>query len=414
MAQDLYASAVARLTDAAPHVPAVGSRPEVLERLRHPEQFLDVAFPVRMDDGTSRIIRGYRCRHSTLRGPAKGGIRFHPQVDPSEVKALAFWMTCKCAVVGLPFGGGKGGVTIDPKTLSRGELERVSRGFIRAIAASISPDVDVPAPDVNTNPTIMAWMVDEYNALRGGQFPGVITGKPVELGGSLGRDTATADGGYAIFRLIADEHRWQPGRTRVSVQGYGNAGRTFAELAARDGFTIVAASDSKGAVASADGLDVAVLAAIKDRGGSVVEAAGRGGARQVEPGAVLSAECEALVPAALENAITRENAGAVRAKLVVELANGPTTAEADAVLAKAGVTVLPDILANAGGVSVSWMEWVQNRSGDRWTAGQVRERLNEKMTNEYRAVRSIAETNGISLRRAAYVQALTRLAAAVL
>jgi len=401
---DIYAAAIARLDDAARIVDVA---PEILDRLRKPKQLLEVAIPVRMDDGSLTVFTGYRCRHSDLRGPGKGGIRFHPDVTADEVRALAFWMTFKCACVGIPMGGGKGGVIVNPKELSLAELERLSRGYMRAIAWAVGPERDVPAPDVYTTPQIMAWMMDEYAGVTGRRAPGVITGKPVSLGGSLGRDDATARGGYYCLKELEAKRGWTPGEKTIAIQGFGNAGQHFATLAAADGYKVVAISDSRGGIHDPEGLDAAsqVRTKIETRR---LQPAGR----EITNEALLELDVDVLVPAALENVITERNAARVKAEVVIELANGPTTAEADRVLHEASTLVVPDILANAGGVTVSYFEWTQNQAGHPWTLEEVHERLRAIMTRAFRDVYDLMERAGSDMRTAAYGVGLRRLAEA--
>ena len=405
MSQSLYASSVARLDVAKKHSRASD---ETVERLKHCKQVLTVSIPVRMDDGSQRVFTGYRARHDDTRGPAKGGIRYHHDVSEDEVKTLAFWMTCKTAVAGLPFGGGKGGVIVNPKELSRTELERLSRAYIRAIAANIGPDIDVPAPDVYTNATVMAWMMDEYSTMTGVRAPAVITGKPVAMGGSVGRNDATARGGFYQLLELQQKRGWDPAKTTIAIQGFGNAGQYFATLAAGAGYRIVAVSDSRGGVYKKDGFDVDELLRIKDEQGSVTKAGGE----QVSNEQLLELDVDVLVPAALENVITRENAARIRARVVLELANGPVTSDADGTLFENDVLVIPDILANSGGVTVSYFEWTQNKAGAVWEIEEVHERLERKMRKEFNAVFDKMTANGTSMRMAAYAHALDRLAEA--
>ncbi|MCB9845128.1 MAG: Glu/Leu/Phe/Val dehydrogenase [Phycisphaeraceae bacterium] len=381
------------------------AHPEVLARLRRPRRVLEVSIPVRMDDGVLRVFEGYRCQYDDVRGPFKGGVRFHPEVGADEVRSLAFWMTMKCAIAGLPFGGAKGGVRVDPRGLSRSELERLSRAYVRAISPIIGPNTDVPAPDVATNAQVMAWMSDEYSVLCGHRSPAAFTGKPVPLGGSLGREDATGRGGFYLLMELARSRGWLPDRTRIAIQGFGNAGQHFASLAADAGFRVVAVSDSRGGVCCAEGLDVEQVRRTKRSEGSVAAHPGD----RISNAELLELETEVLVPAALEGQITRANAASVRARLVIELANGPTTPEADRILDGAGVDVVPDILANAGGVIVSYFEWVQNLSGSSWTIEEVHGRLRDRLVAELAGVTDVASEHGVSLRTAAYVRALRRL-----
>lgn len=405
MSQSLYESSIARLDVAKKHSKASD---ETVDRLKHCKQILTVSIPVRMDDGSQRVFTGYRARHDDTRGPAKGGIRFHHDVSEDEVKTLAFWMTCKTAVAGLPFGGGKGGVIVNPKELSRTELERLSRGYMRAIAENVGPDIDVPAPDVYTNATVMAWMMDEYSTMTGVRAPAVITGKPVAIGGSLGRDDATARGGFYQLLEIQEKRGWEPSETTIAIQGFGNAGQHFAKLAAGAGYKIVAVSDSKGGAYQKSGYDVDELIKVKGDGGTVVDAGGD----DISNEQLLELEVDVLVPAALENVITSENAANIKGKVIIELANGPITSDADSTLFENGILVVPDILANSGGVTVSYFEWTQNKAGAVWELEDVHQKLEKKMRQEFNAVFDKMTENGTSMRSAAYAHALDRLAEA--
>jgi len=377
--------------------------------LSSPQRVLEFQIPVQMDNGEVRRFYGARVQYNSSRGPTKGGIRYHPGVNLSEVKALAFWMAMKCAVTGIPYGGAKGGITVDPKELSRPELERLSRGFVRQVWKFIGPQQDIPAPDVYTDGQIMSWMLDEYEQLTGIHAPGVITGKPIELGGSEGRGFATAMGGAYLLRHIAKQRHLNPKKTNVAIQGFGNAGSFAAKILSEWGYRIVAASDSKGGVMHAKGLDVPKLLAVKEKTGAVTQYPG---AKQVSNEELLEMECDVLVPAALENQILAGNAAKVRARYILELANGPTTPEADAALFKQGVVVLPDILANAGGVSASYLEWVQNLQGYYWTEEEVLRKLEPLMLKAYEAVKGTADEFSVDLRTAAQVQAVRLILAA--
>lgn len=405
MSSNIFESALLRLEAAAKHSCA---HAETVARLRKPLRMLEVSIPVRMDDGSLEVFSGFRCRYDDTRGPAKGGIRYHPDVSPEEVRALAFWMTFKCAVVGIPFGGGKGGVICKPKGMSKGELERLSRGYVRALRDAIGPDTDVPAPDVYTNAEVMAWMMDEYSTLVGGRTPAVITGKPVSLGGSLGRDDATARGGFYILQEIRKQRSWEADRTSVAVQGFGNAGQHFARLCAGEGYKVVAISDSSGGVYKEDGLDIQAQLRAKRESGSV----DRGAGDEISNEELLELDVDVLAPAALENVLTSENADDVKADVIMELANGPTTGDADSVFREKEVHMIPDILANAGGVTVSYFEWTQNKQGYSWTLDQVHERLQEIMSREYLAVFERSRESSVDMRTAAYAHALDRLAEA--
>lgn len=405
----LLEDALVRLDDAAAHL---SIDPDVIEKLKYARETTKVRLMIRMDDGSRKSFLAWRCRYDDTRGPTKGGIRFHPDSSADEVETLAFWMTFKCAVMNLPYGGGKGAVEVDPRKLSKAELERLSRAYIQAFARTIGPDRDIPAPDVYTNSMIMGWMADEYAQIIGQHEPAVITGKPIALGGSLGRGDATARGGYYLVRHLAEDLGLN-GTMRVAVQGFGNAGQHIARLLAADGHKIVAVSDSEGAVASAAGLHVDMLMQAKASGRSVSSTIGQGGHEPLSPAGLVGIDCDLLVPAALENMIREDNAGTVKARLILELANGPVTPEADAILAGKDVIVLPDILANAGGVTVSYFEWVQNRQGFYWTEAEIHERLRAIMEREGRAIWNVSQEKAITVRTAAYVHALGRLAEAI-
>ncbi|CAI2932287.1 Glu/Leu/Phe/Val family dehydrogenase [Aminobacter niigataensis] len=401
--------ALVRLDEAAKHLTVDA---DVIEKLKFARETTKARLMIRMDDGSRKSFLAWRCRYDDTRGPTKGGIRFHPESTADEVEMLAFWMTFKCAVMNLPYGGGKGAVQVDPRKLSKAELERLSRAYIQAFASIIGPDRDIPAPDVYTNSMIMGWMADEYSQIVGQASPAVITGKPLALGGSLGRGDATARGGYYLVRHLADELGLK-GNLRIAVQGFGNAGQHIARLLAADGHTIVAVSDSEGAVQAANGLDLGRLLAAKDNGRSVTSTAGEGGHELLDGNALVGVDCDILVPSALENMIRIDNADIVKARIVLELANGPVTSEADEVLEKKGIVVLPDILANAGGVTVSYFEWVQNRQGYYWPIEEIHDRLRIIMEREGRAIWDVAKAKDVSVRTAAYVHALARLAEAI-
>ncbi len=380
-----------------------GTEEWIVEMLSRPKRVVKVSFPVKMDDGSIRIFTGYRVLYNDVRGPGKGGIRFHPNVNEDEVTALAFWMTIKNAVVDLPYGGAKGGVTVNPKELSRMELERLSRAYIRAIAPFIGVDKDIPAPDVYTDAKVMAWMLDEYEGIVGRHEPGVITGKPLALGGSAGRAMATSWGGFYVLEEARKE--WSVGKT-VAIQGAGNVGGGLARILHEKGYKVVAISDSKGGVYDPDGLDIpAVLEAKRERGSVTAY----DGAKKITNEELLTLDVDVLVPAAIEGVITKENAGDVKANIVLELANGPTTPEADEILRERGIVVVPDVLANAGGVTVSYFEWVQNRVGEYWDEETVLGKLRERMV---RAFKDVLERADRDLRMGAYVLALDRIAEA--
>jgi glutamate dehydrogenase (NADP+) len=401
--------ALIRLEEAANHLQI---DPDVTEKLKYPRETTKTRLLIRMDNGSRKSFLAWRCRYDDTRGPTKGGIRFHPDSTIEEVETLAFWMTFKCAVMNLPYGGGKGAIRVDPHELSKSELERLSRAYVQAFANIIGPDRDIPAPDVYTNAMIMGWMADEYNQITGQVSPAVITGKPIALGGSLGRNDATARGGFYLVRHLASELGLDKDHT-VAIQGFGNAGQYYARLTAADGNSVVAVSDSAGAIYRPGGLDVEKLIAGKNAGRRVADMASELGARAIKPDELLSVEADLLVPAALEDMITSDNAGTIRAKVLLELANGPVTPDADKVLEEKGIVVLPDILANAGGVTVSYFEWVQNRQGYYWDLEEIHARLLRIVEREGRAIWDIARDRNVSARSAAYIHALGRLATAI-
>ncbi len=387
----------------------IGLNESIHGYLRVPKRVLEVSVPVRMDDGSFRMFVGYRVQHNMSRGPGKGGIRFHPDVTLDEVKALAMWMTWKCALVNIPFGGAKGGVICDPKHMSMQELENLTRRFTSEISIIIGPEKDIPAPDVYTTPQIMAWIMDTFSMQAGYSIPGVVTGKPISIGGSLGRDKATARG----CLYVVDEAMHEIGReireARVAIQGFGNAGMYAAQLMSQRGYHIVAVSDSQGGAADPRGLDVKRLMAHKLETGSVV---GFSGAKRIDNKEVLEYDCDILVPAALEKVITVENAPRIKARIVAEAANGPTMPDADALLFERGVMVLPDILANAGGVTVSYFEWVQDLQNNFWEEEEINERLKRKMVRAFREAHEQASRHKVSMRMGAYCVAVDRVAEA--
>ena len=414
---DLFDDVRNRLTEVFRHVELSD---DIRQRLAHPKLALTVSIPVRMDDGRLEVFKGYRVQFDDTRGPTKGGVRFHPAVSLDEVTTLSFWMTIKCAVVGLPFGGAKGGVIVDPKSLSRLELERLSRGYVRAIADIIGPKRDIPAPDVYTNATIMGWMAEEYYQIRREQVPGVITGKPVHLGGSQGRQAATGQGALYVLQQWARRKGLTPESTRIAVQGFGNAGYEFARLAHRAGYRIVALSDSRGGIVSDAGLKPEEimhhkrsrreLKAMLYCDASVCEEAAYETFSNDE---LLELDVDVLALAALENQITADNAERIRASQILEIANGPVDAAADTILQRRGIPVLPDVLVNAGGVTVSYFEWVQNRAGFYWDEDEVNTRLKTIMDREANTVFDLAGEKALSLRTAAYLQGVQRIAGAI-
>jgi len=385
--------------------------PSVTAMLKTPMRELHVSLPVRMDDGSIKVFQGFRVQYNDARGPTKGGIRFHPNETIDTVRALAAWMTWKCALLDLPLGGSKGGVICNPKEMSAGELERLSRTYIRAVFQFIGPEKDVPAPDVYTTPQIMAWMMDEYSAISGKPQLGVITGKPLAIGGSPGRGDATARGGMYTIREAARTLGIDMSKAKVAVQGYGNAGYHAARLCSElFGSSIVAVSDSKGGVCCTTGVDPAAAYTCKNQTGSVCNLPGM---ERISNEELLELDVDILIPAAVENVITDKNAGKIKAKIIAELANGPTTPEADDILYKNGVHVIPDFLCNAGGVTVSYFEMVQNFYMYTWEEAEVHERLDKKTTEAYHSVLNTSREYKINMRQAAYVRAVERVVEAM-
>lgn len=387
----------------APHLGDLGYW---IETLKHPKRILIVDIPVKMDDGSIRHFEGYRVHHNTSRGPGKGGVRYHQDVTLSEVMALAGWMTIKNAVIGLPFGGAKGGVRVDPRTLTRGELERLTRRYTSEIGVLIGPDKDIPTPDVNTNEQIMAWMMDTYSINQGRTVTGVVTGKPVALGGSLGRREATGRGVFIVGRSAARKLGLDLAGARVAIQGYGNVGATAARCFAAAGAKIVALQDVTGTIHNGDGIDLDALQHWLDGGGTL----GRfPGATAIANEDFWTVEADILVPAALEGQIDRHNAMDIKARLILEGANGPTTPEADDILTSRGVTLVPDVLTNAGGVTVSYFEWVQDFSSFFWTEQEINERLERILSEAFESVWKAAQEHRVTLRTAAYLLACRRV-----
>jgi glutamate dehydrogenase (NADP+) len=433
MHENPLASALIQLDKAISHLKLTTAQ---IERLRRPEKVISVSFPVAMDDGETQIFSGFRVQHSSLRGPYKGGIRFHPKVDMDEVKALAFWMAIKCAVVDIPMGGGKGGVEVDPKNLSEKELERLSRAYVRAIADDIGPEKDVPAPDVNTTPQIMRWMVEEYiktinkeqktlrqssgqakNKKEINRLMGTFTGKPVDFGGSLGRTEATGRGGFYVLQALLEKLKLakKTSQLTAAVQGFGNVGFYIAKFLYEAGYKIVAVSDSKNALFVKEGLNPEKVLACKKITGSLAKCRCtenncdiRNG-KLIDNSQLLTLPIDILVPAALENQITGENAGKIKAKIILEMANGPTTPDADEIINKKGIIIVPDVLANSGGVTVSYFEWVQNLEGESWSEEKVNLKLKEKMEKALCAVWQAKESYRVSMRTAAFIVAIRRL-----
>jgi glutamate dehydrogenase (NADP+) len=414
------------LEDAQSRMTDIYERLEVADDSRHrlgqPKRIHQASLSVRMDDGSLRVFPAWRVQYDDTRGPTKGGIRFHPNVSEDEVATLSLWMTLKCAAVDLPFGGAKGGIRVDPKILSRLELERLSRGYIRAFHDVIGPDRDIPAPDVNTNAIIMGWMVDEYAQIVRRHVPGIITGKPLGLGGSIGRKQATGAGALQVLDLWAKRQKKEPHELSVAIQGFGNTGQNFARLAHDAGYKIVALSDSQGAIYNEDGLDPEPILRHKNRtrelkgmvycSDSVCDAADTE-AQTMSGDELLQLDVDVLVLAALENQITDANADQIRAKTIVEIANGPISTGGDQILQDRDITVIPDIIANAGGVIVSHLEWVQNRMGDYWSGDTVAKQLRQRLERQANAFFDLADEKAVPLRTAAYLQGVRRIADAM-
>jgi glutamate dehydrogenase (NAD(P)+) len=381
-----------------------------LEILKAPQRIIEVSIPVVMDDGRLKVFTGYRVQHNDIRGPFKGGLRFHPQTNLDEVQALAFWMTIKCAVADIPYGGAKGGITVDTKKISLTELERLTRGYVRAIAEFIGPDKDIPAPDVYTTPQIMAWIMDEYSHIRGKNEPAVVTGKPIAIGGSLGRDTATAQGGFFVLDNYLTKLKLKKKDLNIAVQGFGNAGLNFARIAHRQNYKVVAVSDSVGGVYDEKGLDIEKIITHKQESGTVINFPG---AKNITNEKLLELPVKILIPAAMEEVITEKNAGKIKADIILELANGPITFEAGEKLFKKEKLVVPDVLANSGGVIVSYFEWVQNLRHFYWNAEKVEANLFNQINKAADLVWSYSEKYKINLRTAAYIVAIEKLVRAI-
>ncbi len=383
--------------------------PWILEKIKYPRREFVIRFPLRYDDGHVELLTGYRVQHNTLRGPAKGGVRYHPQVDLDEIRALAGWMTWKCAVVDIPFGGAKGGVTCDPSAMTRSELERLTRRYTFEICPILGPDVDIPAPDVNTNAQVMAWMVDAYSAYKGYTCNSVVTGKPLPIGGSRGRLRATSQGCIYVLMEAARVRKIDFGQCSVAVQGFGNVGFNAADLLHRMGIKVVAVSDVEGGLYNPSGLDPSQVLQHKEQSGHLAGFSGAGNITNTE---LLELQCDVLILAAIEGQVNRKNAGSIKARIIVEGANGPTSPFADDILEDKGIFVIPDILANAGGVTVSYFEWVQNIQKLFWSEEDVNQRLGEIMRRAFAEVYDISQKKGISMRRAAYILAIERVAEA--
>ncbi|MGE7623081.1 Glu/Leu/Phe/Val family dehydrogenase [Viridibacillus sp. NPDC096237] len=378
------------------------------ELLKEPLRMLEVRIPIKMDDGKVKVFTGYRAQHNDAVGPTKGGVRFHPQVSEDEVKALSMWMTLKAGIVDLPYGGGKGGIICDPRQMSMGEIERLSRGYVRAISQFVGPTKDIPAPDVFTNSQIMAWMMDEYSRIDEFNSPGFITGKPIVLGGSQGRDRATAQGVTIVIEEAAKRRNIDIKGARVVIQGFGNAGSFLAKFMSDLGAKVIGISDAQGALHDPEGLDIDYLLDRRDSFGTVTTLF----ENTISNKELLELDCDILVPAAIENQITSDNAHDIRASIVVEAANGPTTSEATKILNDRGILLVPDVLASAGGVTVSYFEWVQNNQGYYWSEEEVNEKLLKKMVEAFDNVYTVATTRGIDMRLAAYMVGVRKTAEA--
>jgi len=403
---NLYSTVLRQLDEAAEQM---NLDPDIHTILRYPKRSLIVSIPVRMDDGSIKVFTGFRVQHNITRGPAKGGIRYHPNVTLDEIKALAMLMTWKCAVVGIPYGGAKGGIVCDPKKLSPSEIERLTRRYVTEIISIIGPEKDIPAPDINTNSQVMAWIMDTYSMDKGYSVPGVVTGKPISIGGSQGRGVATSRGVmYTIFNT-AKALGFDPLEKRFVIQGYGNVGENLAHLLSQEGCRIIAVSDIEGGIYNPKGLDPVKVSEVRRKAGSV---ANFKEAERITNEELLSLDCDILVPAAIENQITEKNVDDIKAKVIVEAANGPTTPEADKILEDRGVFLVPDILANAGGVVVSYFEWVQGLQFYFWSEREVNLKLRDIMSKAFDKVYSISQERGITMRKAAYIVAVGRVAEA--
>ncbi|WP_275296790.1 Glu/Leu/Phe/Val dehydrogenase [Bacillus sp. REN10] len=386
----------------------LGYSDEVFEFFKEPMRFLEVSIPVKMDNGVTQIFRGYRAQHNDACGPTKGGIRFHPEVNPDEVKALAGWMSLKCGVNGLPYGGAKGGIICEPRNMSMNELERLSRGYVRAVSQLVGPTKDIPAPDMYTNSQVMAWMLDEYDHIREFDSPGFITGKPLVLGGSEGRETATSKGVLYTLQIMSEMKNMPLEGLKVIVQGFGNVGGYLAYFLHEIGVKVVGISDALGAIYDPEGLDVPYLLERRDSFGIVTGLFDN----IITNEELLEKECDVLIPAAIGGVITEENADRINCKFIVEAANGPTTKEAIQILDQRGIPVVPDILANSGGVIVSYFEWCQNNQGFYWTKEVVEERLKEKIHASFLNIQQTSENFGVSMKIAAYMEGIRKMAEA--
>jgi glutamate dehydrogenase/leucine dehydrogenase len=393
--------------------------PEILQELEEPHRIIKFQIPVLMDNGKKKIFFGFRSQHNNALGPYKGGIRYHPDVSEGEIKVLSMLMTWKCALVGVPFGGSKGEVIVDPKKLSKGELERLSRGYVRGIFPWIGPDLDIPAPDINTNPQIMAWMTDEYSKLKGKDSPASFTGKPKDFWGLEGRKEATGYGGVVILKKLQEVFGFNPRETTLAVQGFGNVGSNFAHFAFQKGYKIIAISEHEGGIFVKKGLDPEETLCCREKKGKIAgcycigSVCDLGFGRQITNEELLEMEVDVLVPAAIENVITKENAPKIKAKYIIEMANGPVTSKARVILEKRGILSVPDILANAGGVTASYFEWLQSKQGVLWKREKIYQKLTKILEKSFEEVWSLAKTKKISLEKAAYLIAVDRVAKAI-
>jgi len=408
--QNPYQNAMAQLDKVAQITTAKNFSKDFFVHLRQPDRDIRISIPVKMDDGSLKIFEGYRVEYNNALGPYKGGIRYHANTEINEVKALAFWMTIKCAVANIPMGGGKGGITVDPKTLSKNELEKLSRGWVGKLSDILGPHKDVPAPDVNTTPEIMAWMSDEFEKLTGDKTKATFTGKPIENGGSEGRGQATGLGGFYVFNSLRTQ-LGLPEQCKIAIQGFGNVGSNAARIFAENKHIVIAVSDSKSAIAKEDGLDLTQVEIYKKTTGGLKDFPG---AKNITNEELLELSCDVLIPAAFENVITEQNADKIKSKVILELANGPITPEADEILFKKGIQVIPDVLANSGGVTVSYFEWDQNLKNEKWSEKEVCDKLLPMMNDAAQNILQRAQENKTHLRMGAFILALERIKAKML
>ena len=381
-----------------------------IELLHTPQRSLEAAIPIRMDNGKIQVFKGYRVQHNNVRGPYKGGTRFHPEVDINEVSALAFWMSIKCAVVDVPFGGAKGGIAVDSKKLSKQELEKLTRAYVRSLYGFVGSEIDIPAPDVYTNSQIMAWFMDEFNRLNGKNIPGIVTGKPIEVGGSFGRETATAQGGFYVLEALIEKLKIKKSNLTLVIQGFGNAGLNFAKIASIAGFRIIGVSDSRGGIYNQDGLNIKELINYKISTGSVI---GYNKSEVLKQDQILELKTDILVPSALGGVITQDNVKKIKAKIILELANGPVDYQASLELFDKNVYVVPGVLANAGGVIVSYFEWLQNQQNFYWDFNEINIKLKEKILKAFENILKTRNKYNVNMRTAAYIIAIERIGKAM-